>query len=108
MGTERESPPPALPLIAGLLATVMNLGAAGEVAVPVSQERALPDGKGIEKVRLHCALCHGLELVADQRLSRADWARVVDRMIEFGARMEPEDRRDVLDYLTTVFGPERR
>jgi mono/diheme cytochrome c family protein len=96
----------ALVLLA-LLGTAMNLGAAGDLAAPTRQDRVLPNGEGVEKVRSHCALCHGLELVAQQRLSRSDWARVVDQMIEFGAPVSPEDRRAVLEYLTTYLGADR-
>lgn len=59
-------------------------------------------------VRQRCGLCHGLELVAQQRLGRADWTRVVDQMIEFGAALRPEDRRDVVDYLSSYLGPDKR
>jgi hypothetical protein len=29
-------------------------------------------------------------------------------MIEFGAGLKPEDRREILDYLTTYLGPNSR
>src|SRR2546425_7695474 len=53
----------------------------------------LPEAKGVEKVRAMCGLCHGLELVAQQRLDREGWTRVVDQMIVFGAPVRKEERR---------------
>jgi mono/diheme cytochrome c family protein len=68
----------------------------------------LPEGKGVELVRQRCGLCHGLELVAQQRLDRGGWARVMDQMSEFGVALSPDDRRDILDYLAAFLGPDRR
>lgn len=87
-------------LLLGLLACSLCLGGTWSTG----QDPSLPDGKGIEKVRVHCSLCHGLEIVAQQRLSRAEWARVVDQMVEFGAPLSPGDRREILDYLTAYLG----
>ena len=70
------------------------------------QTPPLPEGKGVEKVRNICSLCHGLELVAQQRLNRDGWRRVVDQMVEFGAPVRAEDRQEIDTYLVTFFGPE--
>lgn len=88
-----------------LLGVVAQGGGAGQ-PLTTPQDPLLPSGQGAEKVRLHCALCHGLDLVGQQRLSRREWSRVVDQMIGFGARLSPEDQREILDYLAAYLGPE--
>lgn len=70
------------------------------------QAPLLPEGKGVEKVRNFCSLCHGLDVVAQQRLNRAGWIRVVDQMIEFGAPVQGEDRQEIIAYLSAFFGQE--
>lgn len=82
-----------------LLAVPLFLIVAVASAVP-----ALPEGRGVEKVRAICGLCHGLELVAQQRLDREGWNRVVDQMIVFGAPVQKEERQDLITYLETYLG----
>ena len=43
--------------------------------------------------------------VAQQRLDRATWQAIVDRMISYGAPITPETRPLILDYLATRLGP---
>ena len=83
-------------------------GGAWVGALAQGRDLTLPEGKGVEKVKQHCGICHGTEIVAQQRLDRTDWTRVVDQMIEFGAALRPEDRRDIVDYLVSYLGPDKR
>jgi len=97
-------------VVAVLLSAVGLAGA--EVRSPVdggySPTPALPEGRGVEKVSQRCGTCHGIEIVAQQRLGRTEWSRVVDQMIEFGAALTPDDRRDIVDYLSSYLGPDKR
>ena len=45
------------------------------------------------------------DLIAQQRLSRAGWGREVDKMIRWGAVVEPDEREPMLDYLSAHFTP---
>ena len=53
-----------------------------------------------------CAACHSINLVTQQQVSRARWDELLDWMVEKQgmARMEPEQRAKVLDYLDANFG----
>ena len=53
-----------------------------------------------------CAACHSIKLVTQQKVSRARWDELLNWMVEKQgmARMEPEQRGQVLDYLDTNFG----
>ena len=53
-----------------------------------------------------CRVCHGDDLVEQQRLSEASWGRTVDKMVQWGARVETDRRASLLRYLASRFGPQ--
>jgi sulfite oxidase len=55
--------------------------------------------------RSACRVCHGDDLVEQQRLSEAGWGRTVDKMVQWGARVENERRDSLLKYLAARFPP---
>lgn len=55
-----------------------------------------------------CTPCHGTDLMAQQRLTRAAWAREVDKMIRWGARVDEAEKDALVDFLTTRWGARRR
>jgi hypothetical protein len=50
-------------------------------------------------------MCHAPEILAQQRLDRATWEAIVDRMITYGAPITRETRPLILEYLATYLGP---
>jgi sulfite oxidase len=52
-----------------------------------------------------CLPCHGNDVVTQQRLTRAQWDREVNKMVNWGAKVKPEDREGILAYLAKYFGP---
>jgi cytochrome c5 len=72
-------------------------------AAAAAQE--LPSGPGREVVAARCVTCHESDLIAQQRLSRVGWGRSVDKMIRWGAVVEPPEREPMLDYLAAHFAP---
>jgi hypothetical protein len=91
----------ALPaaLVAGL---AVALWAGRPEAQPANP---LPPGEHMPLVLGACIPCHSAEMVAQQRLDRATWAAIVDRMISYGAPITPETRPLILEYLATRLGP---
>jgi mono/diheme cytochrome c family protein len=65
----------------------------------------LPPGQGRETVVARCVTCHEGDLITQQRLSRAGWGRELDKMIRWGAVVEPSEREPMLDYLSAHFAP---
>jgi hypothetical protein len=65
----------------------------------------LPPGEHMPLVLGACIMCHSPEMVAQQRLDRATWEAIVDRMITYGAPITPETRPLILEYLATRLGP---
>jgi len=51
-----------------------------------------------------CLGCHGTDMIAGQRLTRAQWERELDKMGRWGAVVKPEDRSGLLDFLVRSFG----
>ena len=59
-------------------------------------------------LRSSCGVFHEDDLIRQQRLTRADWDREIDKMSGWGARLKEEDRAGLLDYLSGNFGPRPR
>ncbi|HEU4390306.1 MAG TPA: hypothetical protein VFV34_21060 [Blastocatellia bacterium] len=47
-----------------------------------------------------CLSCHEMDLIEQQRLSRAGWTREVDKMIRWGADVKETDKGPLIDYLS--------
>jgi hypothetical protein len=70
----------------------------------------LPDGNGREVTFYTCTACHGVALIKAQGLTRDLWDSTFDLMLERHkmAPVKPEERAEILDYLTEQFPPRRR
>ncbi|MGH9173443.1 MAG: hypothetical protein ACRD1H_03745 [Vicinamibacterales bacterium] len=65
----------------------------------------LPPGPGRDGVTTRCLSCHESDLIVQQRLSRAGWGRTLDKMVRWGAVVDPSEREPMLDYLSAHFAP---
>jgi mono/diheme cytochrome c family protein len=65
----------------------------------------LPEGEGRDLVQFHCAICHDLNIVRQQRLDERVWNEVLNDMKRFGAVFTDEQRGRILAYLLEHFGP---
>jgi hypothetical protein len=72
-----------------------------------SQSAELPPGPAQVKVRTACLECHDSRIILQQRLSKVAWTREVDKMIKWGAFVDPVDRDAFIDYLSTNFPPDK-
>jgi|SRR5271169_2446210 len=78
---------------------------AGESS-PSSNGR-LPAGPMQEKAVAACSTCHEARIIVQQRLSKPAWTKELDKMIKWGAPVDPQDRDTLIDYLATNFGPDQ-
>lgn len=69
---------------------------------------ALPPFDYPAMLRSACLTCHEADVIEQQRLTRSQWDREVDKMIRWGAVVEPRDRAGIIDFLTSRFGPRPR
>jgi hypothetical protein len=79
------------------------LFALGIAALPVCAQD-LPDGPGKETVMTVCTACHGLEDIIASRHTKAEWKKLVDKMISFGAEAKDEEVEAIVNYLAKNFG----
>ena len=75
------------------------------VASAVVHTQELPAGPGRAIVAARCITCHEADLIVQQRLSRAAWGRSLDKMLRWGATVDPAEREPMLDYLAAHFAP---
>ena len=52
-----------------------------------------------------CVTCHDEDVIRQQRLSRVQWDREINKMVGWGARVQPDTRDSLLDYLQRIAGP---
>jgi hypothetical protein len=90
------------------LFTLFLLGialAAASAQPPASFE--LPAGPTQSKARAACTTCHDAHIIVQQRLSKAAWGKEVDKMIKWGAIVNPSDRDALVEYFSQNFTPEK-
>jgi sulfite oxidase len=56
------------------------------------------------KVKEACIGCHEADIIAGQRITRAQWDRELNKMTGWGATVKPADRNEILDFLSQHFG----
>jgi mono/diheme cytochrome c family protein len=65
----------------------------------------LPPGGAKAKVETACTECHAARIILQQRLSPAAWTKEVDKMVKWGAVVDPADRDAIVQYLSSNFPP---
>ena len=87
---------------------LFTLCAAGMVRLGEAQgtnlNETLPGGSMQAKATTACLECHEARIIVQQRLSKPAWTKEVDKMIKWGAVVDPADHDALIDYLSTNFG----
>jgi putative heme-binding domain-containing protein len=73
-------------------------------AIPAGAQ-GLPEGKGKEQFERICRNCHPVDVATRTRHDKDGWAGVVEDMVARGAQGKQDDLKQVVDYLSTNFGP---
>ena len=74
---------------------------------PEAPGKPLPPGPMQPKVKAACTQCHNTSRITEQHLSRMKWSDELDKMEGLGAVVPESERKALLDYLTTNFGPQK-
>jgi mono/diheme cytochrome c family protein len=87
----------------------LTIAVALAAGIVVAQERRLElkDGPGRAQVEASCGSCHSLDyvLMNSPFLDRNGWDGSVTKMIKvFGAPINPDDAKSIVDYLNTNYG----
>src|SRR6202022_136812 len=67
------------------------------------QSADLPPGPLQAKMKTACLECHDSGIIVQQRLGKAAWTKEVDKMIKWGAVLDPGDRDAFIEYLSENF-----
>lgn len=67
----------------------------------------LPAGSAKAKTQAACLTCHEARIIVQQRLNKAAWTKEVDKMVKWGAEVDPNDRDLLIEYLSANFGSDR-
>ena len=65
---------------------------------------AYPEPQGFRET---CLVCHGEDVIRQQRLTRAQWNREIDKMAAWGADVDEDAREELVKYLTQIAGPRK-
>ena len=65
----------------------------------------LPDGPNRDLVSRTCSACHDLAMAVAARRTREGWNATIDEMVTYRMNVTPDERRLILDYLTTYLPP---
>ena len=86
-----------------------------QVGIEVSNEpkpevaaSAPPTVETSKVFRQSCSPCHEEDIVRQQRLTRGQWDREIDKMTRWGAKVNPNDRSELLEYRVKQYGPRPR
>ena len=92
----------ALMIVAGLLSLVMAAKAQEDDLATLSAALA-PRAEGLIAAR--CSVCHSPDLITQQRLPRDRWMATVDKMVQWGAQVSPEEAALLVRYLSARYHP---
>lgn len=90
-------------LACSLLTMLITVSAGAQSAT----DDGLPDGPMQNKARTACLICHDSHIIVQQRLSKTAWGKEVDKMIKWGAIVNPPDRDPLVDYFSANFPPDK-
>ena len=89
------------------VATTSPFWALSEKPVASRVTENLPPGVTQAKATTACLECHEARIILQQRLTKAAWTKEVDKMIKWGAVVDPTDRDGLIDYFSTNFSPDQ-
>jgi mono/diheme cytochrome c family protein len=91
----------------GLAITVMWPGLLAAQGRPgAGSARQLPEGTGRDVTQKVCgATCHGAEMMMNRGRSREQWTAVTNEMVSRGAKATPAELAEIVEYLSSNFGP---
>jgi hypothetical protein len=69
----------------------------------------LPNGPNRDVVARACGACHDLDMVHEAAgQTREGWNGTIEEMTGYGMKVSPDERAQILEYLTSFLGPEAR
>jgi hypothetical protein len=95
------------PIVLLALTSASPFWARAQKPAPAKVAADLPAGPMQAKATTACTECHEARIILQQRLGKTAWTKEVDKMIKWGAVIDPADRDALIDYLSTNFNPDQ-
>jgi mono/diheme cytochrome c family protein len=73
-------------------------------AAPAPGQSAAKASIDLALLQEHCSTCHALDTVTAQSKTADAWAETMDRMVDHGMQISPEDAKKVTDFLNAHYG----
>ncbi len=77
-------------------------------ASAANKPNELPPGPAKATVEAKCKQCHDLKRITNQHQNAQWWAGTLDKMVERGLEIEPDEQQQLLKYLSKNFGVRSR
>lgn len=90
-------------VISSLVAGAAVAQGATKVAPGAPQAAASTDDAAL--LDAHCSSCHSLDQVTSQNRTADEWAETIDRMVDHGLQITPEDSKRLNAFLAAHYGP---
>ena len=81
-----------------------DANAKADAGVEAGVEAGMVDGHAL--VVGACLSCHSEHMLGQQRLTQAQWQKVVTKMVGWGANLEPAEVGPMVAYLSATYGPD--
>jgi len=87
-------------LILSLLAliAIITLMGCASMDKAIAENPSSPAMQGKMLLEQRCTVCHSLDRVNAMNTDQAGWDKIIDRMIQKGAKLNAEERQKVIDY----------
>jgi len=92
----------------GAVLIIFLAAIATHLSVSADDFTDMPDDKGRLEVFVQCSLCHSMQIVNQQGLSRAAWKKLLVWMVDEQEMTQMDSNTEllVLDYLGKHYSPE--
>ncbi len=93
---------PLVPLINILFLTLLAgtlLASCGSVNSSATNPSGSSSSNGQALLQDRCSVCHSLDRVTSAHHTADEWKVTVDRMINRGAQLNPQEEQTLIDYL---------
>jgi mono/diheme cytochrome c family protein len=88
---------------------MIGVNVAKQTATPAKQAPAAKaHGESPAIYRTNCIGCHEDDVITQQRLTRGQWEKEVDKMGRWGSKFKPTDKDAIVDYLASEYPYKKR
>lgn len=74
------------------------------VSLTSESQGVSPANDGATLLQNRCTVCHNLDRVTSEKNSRAQWERIVNKMVKKGAQLNDNEKTTLIDYLAQNYG----